>query len=247
MWRCALLILPVLLETASVAGRKTRRKRGGLRPFHRKHVFQEAETYMTDDFDGKVVAKDMAVTDMFDRIVEGWPGASYASEELGPGQGKILRVENFVTDEEAAHIIKIGTPGLSQSSGTGEKQADGTFKRTHSEYRTSKNSWLMDELSIDPTVIGVDARISNLTGLYHGNSEHYQVLRYSGTGDEYYKIHSDFIPGHLDLPSGPRLFTMFIYLTDIPSGHGGHTYFPNAAPVGGRACDWRVRACFRLR
>ena len=202
---------------------------------------------MTNDFDGKVVAKDMAVTDMFDRIVEGWPGASYASEELGPGQGKILRIENFVTDGEAAHIIKIGTPGLSQSSGTGEKQADGTFKRTHSEYRTSKNSWLMDELSIDPTVIGVDARISNLTGLYHGNSEHYQVLRYSGTGDEYYKIHSDFIPGHLDLPSGPRLFTMFIYLTDIPSGHGGHTYFPNAAPVGGRACDWRVRACFRLR
>ena len=68
-----------------------------------------------------------------------------------------------------------------------------------------------------------------------------RVLRYSGAGDEYYKVHSDFIPGHLDLPSGPRLFTMFIYLTDVPQGHGGHTFFPLQAPAdtearSGKAC-----------
>ena len=93
----------------------------------------------------------------------------------------------------------------------------------------------------------VDNRISNLTGLYHGNSEHYQVLRYSGAGDEYYKVHSDYIPGHLDLPSGPRLFTMFIYLTDVPEGHGGHTYFPMAAPKGsGSACQYRPTTRFAV-
>jgi hypothetical protein len=91
------------------------------------------------------------------------------SEELGhpgSGQASIIQIENFVTDEEADHIVKIGTPGLSQSSGTGAMQADGSFARSHSEYRTSKNSWLMGDLSIDPIVTQVCFLPSR--GVLHG-------------------------------------------------------------------------------
>jgi prolyl 4-hydroxylase len=64
------------------------------------------------------------------------------------------------------------------------------------------------------------------------------MLRYSGSGDEYYKVHSDFMHGHLELPCGPRLFTLFVYLTDVPQGNGGHTFFPMQAPMteSGTAC-----------
>eukprot|EP01052_Picozoa_sp_SAG31_P044235 SAG31_NODE_7640_length_1633_cov_1.318123_1_plen_74_part_10 len=74
----------------------------------------------------------------------------------------------------------------------------------------------MNGLEHDPTVVGVDKRIGNLTGLWPGNSEHYQVLRYTGQKGEYYKVHSDFIPGHMTMPAGPRIYTLFIYLTYVP-------------------------------
>ena len=192
---------------------------------------------MPEGWNGRRVAQEMEIPSMLDRIVGGWPGAHYVSErtQFGPG---VIAIDDFITEEEAEHMIQIGDEaGLEGSSGTGAKQADGSFKREHTDYRTSLNSWLMGKFMTDPTVRTIDARIGNLTGLFEGNSEHYQVLRYTGEGDEYYKVHSDFIPGHLELPSGPRLFTLFIYLTDVPEGKGGATYFARQAPLGGKACE----------
>ena len=53
------------------------------------------------------------------------------------------------------------------------------LQREHSDYRTSKNSWLMGKFMTDPVVTTVDARIANLTGLFAGNSEHYQCAWFS--------------------------------------------------------------------
>lgn len=213
------------------AARKAHKARAAA-SFHGDASYQlGAASYMPAGWDGTRAAEEIAIPDMFDRIVDGWPGAKYVSQ-AGPEGPGVIKIENFITEEEADHLVKIGgEAGLDQSSGTGAKQADGTFKREHSDYRTSKNSWLMGVFQEDATVIEVDSRIANLTSLFSGNSEHYQVLRYSGAGDEYYKVHSDFIPGHLELPSGPRLFTMFIYLTDVPEGNGGCTFFPRQAPL----------------
>ena len=87
--------------------------------------WQMEASYMPEDFSGVKVAKDMAVRELFDRIVAGWPGASYVSSS----GGGVIKIENFVTEEEAEHLIKIGDEaGLEGSSGTGVKQADGTFK-----------------------------------------------------------------------------------------------------------------------
>ena len=87
--------------------------------------WQMEASYMPEDFNGVQIAKEMAIREMFDRIVAGWPGASYASSS----GGGVIKIENFITEEEAEHLIKIGDEaGLEGSSGTGVKQADGTFK-----------------------------------------------------------------------------------------------------------------------
>ena len=150
--------------------------------------WQVEASSMPEGWNGRRVAKEMEIPSMLDRIVGGWPGAHYVSErtQFGPG---VIAIDDFISDEEAEHMIQIGDEaGLEGSSGTGAKQADGSFKREHTDYRTSLNSWLMGKFMTDPTVRTIDARIGNLTGLFEGNSEHYQVLRYTGEGDEYYKV-----------------------------------------------------------
>ena len=51
-----------------------------------------------------------------------------------------------------------------------------------------------------------------------------QVLRYAP--GQFYKSHSDFIQSQVEQPSGPRLFTFFLYLRDVEEGKGGQTFFP---------------------
>jgi hypothetical protein len=35
---------------------------------------------------------------------------------------------------------------------------------------------------------------------------------------QYYVAHHDFIPGHSDMPCGPRLYTFFLYLIEVDQG-----------------------------
>ena len=57
---------------------------------------------------------------------------------------------------------------------------------------------------------------------------------------QYYVKHHDFIPGHLGMPCGPRLYTLFMYL-NTPE-EGGATSFPELGlevlPRKGRAVLW---------
>ena len=41
---------------------------------------------------------------------------------------------------------------------------------------------------------------------------------------QYYGGHHDFIPAHSRLPCGPRVYTLFMYLSDVDEG--GETAFP---------------------
>jgi prolyl 4-hydroxylase len=64
------------------------------------------------------------------------------------------------------------------------------------------------------------------------------MLRY--TPGQYYKPHHDYIPQHRQYPFGPRVYTFFLYLSDVESG--GETRFPklniSVQPKKGRALLW---------
>ena len=55
---------------------------------------------------------------------------------------------------------------------------------------------------------------------------HY-MYRADTEGQEY-QAHLDYIPQQAEAISGPRIFTFFLYLNDVPLGRGGSTWFPHA-------------------
>lgn len=70
------------------------------------------------------------------------------------------------------------------------------------------------------------------------NFEYTQLLRYREA--QYYQRHNDFITTHLNMSMGPRVLTLFVYLSEVEEGGG--TDFPElnvtveAKP--GRAVLW---------
>jgi hypothetical protein len=113
-------------------------------------------------------------------------------------------------------------------------------------------------------------RAENLTRVPQANSEFVQVLQYGPVWEwgsnprtsrcalatccslsafgphigaevgQYYGGHHDYIPAHAQLPCGPRVFTLFMYLSEVEEG--GETTFERlglrATPKKGRALLW---------
>ena len=96
----------------------------------------------------------------------------------------------------------------------------------------------MKECAENDVVRRVSQRIGNLTGVAEHQSEFLQLLRYEPS--QYYRSHHDFIPTHLQFPFGPRLLTMFLYLSNVTEG--GETRFNSldidVLPKAGRALLW---------
>ena len=61
-------------------------------------------------------------------------------------------------------------------------------------------------------------RVSAVTRAPVSHTENLQFLRYER--GQYYREHHDFIEGHVDMPCGPRTFTILIYLSDVEKGGG---------------------------
>mmetsp|Transcript_62118 Transcript_62118/g.138387 ORF Transcript_62118/g.138387 Transcript_62118/m.138387 type:complete len:168 (-) Transcript_62118:441-944(-) len=114
----------------------------------------------------------------------------------------------------------------------------GKFKKSLDSSRTSTNAWCDGACAKNEAVRRIQWRIGNVTGVTETQSEFLQLLQYE-TG-QYYRTHHDFIPQHLDFPIGPRLLTMFLYLSDVEAG--GHTNFNrlniSVTPKPGRAILW---------
>lgn len=106
-------------------------------------------------------------------------------------------------------------------------------------YRTSSTVWC-NEVSCfkNSTVANVKQKIQQLTDIPVDNYEHLQMLRYHP--NQYYKRHHDYIPEHLNMLTGPRLLTVFLYLNDVEVGGG--TDFPvvgkKVMPKRGRVVVW---------
>ena len=148
----------------------------------------------------------------------------------------IVLLENFLSDAEADRLVEIGNQqGFERSKRTIEQGKPGVVTET----RTSTNAWCQDPSCMeDPLIAPVLQRIATTTKSTIAHSEHLQLLKYEP--EQFYKKHHDMIPYQLDLPCGPRIMTIFLYLNDVEEG--GNTSFPelgiSVKPKKGSALLW---------
>jgi len=164
----------------------------------------------------------------------------------------IIIMDNFITAEEAQHIITWGAEEGYEHSRLYEDDKDDITSDNEEEddddhkeeggisWRTSWHSWCGLECSNDRIVQSILNRIYDLTQLGQDYSEPMQMLKYEK--QQYYKEHSDF----LDLDpetkeqEGDRILTVYLYLNDVEAG--GETSFLQlnltVSPKAGRLVMW---------
>lgn len=114
---------------------------------------KQKQTVRPASWDAVQAAKDFKMAALLEQIVNQVEGARYVSYDP-----PIIVIDEFLTDEECASIIKIGTPGLEPSTGTGAYK-NGKFERLRMASRTSHNSWLMNGLVSSFLSVDLLARI----------------------------------------------------------------------------------------
>jgi hypothetical protein len=140
----------------------------------------------------------------------------------------IVEFRNFLTEAEADHLLaKAGHKFDRSLAGDGVTPV-----------RTSSTSWCnVDHCLGDTLVQTIRQRISNLTRVPWENAEHLQVLRYH-PGQFYREHHDQNSPQYSAW--GPRLYTFFMYLSDVDEG--GATRFTklnlSVTPRKGSAILW---------
>lgn len=149
-----------------------------------------------------------------------------------------MTFDTFFSAQEAAALIRGGKMvGFDRSTDQGAVNAAGEMEKVVSQSRTSSNAWCIDECERLPEVMEVTARIEAVTHVPKSHFESFQVLQYSS--NQFYRSHHD-SSGSDPSPSGPRILTFFLYLSDVEEG--GETYFNNLKlaikPKRGRALVW---------
>ena len=165
----------------------------------------------------------------------------------------VVEVENFLSPDEAAHIVSRAKPHMAKS-GVALKDAD--VGKAAKEFRTSSQFFL--PTVDDPVLERVDRRVQFLTRLPISHAEYIQVLKYAHL--EHYSAHHDFFnpreyannPHMLRETEGGarnRLATVFFYLNNV--SRGGETNFPRAQteqwPQGRPPVRWLLRLLRLLR
>ncbi|PRW56157.1 Prolyl 4-hydroxylase subunit alpha-1 [Chlorella sorokiniana] len=120
---------------------------------------------------------------------------------------------NFMTEEEADHIVKAAKPFMKRSTVVGPGGAS-----VEDSIRTSYGTFL--KRLQDPVIAEVENRVATWTQLNITHQEDMQILRY-GIGQKY-GAHYD----SLDNDS-PRVATVLLYLSDVEEG--GETAFPQGS------------------
>lgn len=150
--------------------------------------------------------------DLGDRVVR---------RTMSLGSLEVALYEDFLSEEEIAHIIKTAEPTLERSKVVGPNMSN-----LETPIRTSDGTFL--SVGQDAIVTAIEARIERLTKIPAAHGEGLQVLRYRGAQE--YKPHFDFFEPQspdearqIDL-AGNRVGTLILYLNDVEKGGG--TYFP---------------------
>jgi len=192
------------------------------------------------------------LANMFERISDTSEGSEYAKYKPNilsrPVTAKkepwVVVFDSFLSDEECDKLIEWGEKlEFERSGNVGKANPDGSYESNIDESRTSVNTWCRSECNEDPIVKQVVERIGNVTGIPTPNQEYLQLLKYDSS--QYYKMHHDFIPFHVERQSGPRILTLLLYLNEM---EGGGTQFSSCiddcdiltqvSPKKGKALLW---------
>lgn len=133
----------------------------------------------------------------------------------------ILKIDNFITDEECDRLIQMGgieeykPSGLAEEDNLTDEEWEDALKKENRP-RTSTNAWCQYECYEDPIAKRVISKIEKLTGIPDNYQEWLQLVKY--LPGQYYKMHHDNGEETMSGPQGPRLLTVFIYLNDVEEG-----------------------------
>jgi prolyl 4-hydroxylase len=140
----------------------------------------------------------------------------------------ILLIKKFLTDEECDYIIKLGNPHIKKS------EVCGSYGSMPNKNRTSMTAHIgkkyITKNKKDNVLLGVLKKTSLFSKKPIKNIEHIQLVRYEK--GQFFKPHYDYLDRKIPFykenieRNGQREFTFFVYLTDVPEGIGGTTYFP---------------------
>jgi len=158
------------------------------------------------------VRKPNDLKDVFSRILGG-DFAEFSPEVISTDPW-IVYFRNFLSDAEVDTITKhmFNTDfHMSQAGG------NDVSKNRHSE--TAFCTGKCNDADIMQTLVG---RVGNITHVPSENFDFVQALRYRP--GMYYRPHHDNHPTFYLSPSGCRIYTMFVYLSDVEQG--GETAFP---------------------
>ena len=151
---------------------------------------------------------------MFERALTAFPEYQpTALSRPSPGTDDapwVLQFENLLTEDQAMAMIAACPPKGWSASLAGDQL---------SPVRTSTQCWC-DEgggCMRAEAVHDLTMRMLNVTMLPYENAEYFQVLKYEV--GQFYRQHHDQQSAHWT-PQGVRLFTFFVYLSDVEEGGG---------------------------
>jgi prolyl 4-hydroxylase len=180
-----------------------------------------------------------SLNSMFERITQSGISKSngYGAVEILSRSPWIITIDKFISDKEIDAILKSATK-WERSTDTGKSNEYGETGKLLSSLRTSSNSWCRERCERKPLVADTFNRIEKLINIPKENFEMYQILKYEK--GQYYSAHHDSSTHQDNFPSGKRILTIFIYLSDVIEG--GETAFTNlnitVRPKKGMALIW---------
>ncbi len=139
--------------------------------------------------------------------------------------------KNFISEEEAKHLIALAKSRLKSS--TVLKYGQGV---ADDKWRTSTTAFLYK--SEDPIVKAIEERACKLLGCNLNYMEPIQVVHYS-KGQRFLPHYDYFTGEELKYQTSQRQHTLLVYLNEVKEEHGGMTLFPklnvHIQPVKGAA------------
>jgi len=169
----------------------------------------------------------------FEKIVRDFP--ELEPEILRATDPHILYFGNFLSDDEISDLLA----GYNEAGHrfAGSTELDGTGKSVN---RRTSQSMPCNSAACwnDERVLHVHERASKVLGMPLAHQEFIQIVKYE-KGQQYVNHHDTSNTYH-KWPQGHRVFTLFLYLSDVEEG--GDTVFPrigvNVKPKKGAAVLW---------